>query len=182
MDRHGRESCRGTAHGAPGGAVKANVDPRPTQSSEEIRSIIGHFKGLPDYRARIGSYPLWSFLAIAIMSHLCGAPSGQKDLEKFAAGLSDAQQRALGIRTLHSSPLGSEKADFPFVAQAARLVRVTNGKPTRSNCSPVVLRKTSMPWPGLNSTASPAASKADSISDSMSATLMTSIVCAPRAP
>lgn len=79
-------------------AVEARVPRRPTQSSEEIRSIIAHFKNLPDYRARIGSYPLWSLLAIVFMAHLCGAPRGQKDLEKFAAGLSDAQRRALGIR------------------------------------------------------------------------------------
>lgn len=79
-------------------AVEAKVPPRPTQNSEEIRSIIGHFKNIPDYRARIGIYPHWSLLAIVLMAHLCGAPRGQKDLEKFAAGLSDAQRRALGIR------------------------------------------------------------------------------------
>lgn len=79
-------------------AVEAKVPPRPTQCSKEIRSIIGHFKNLPDYRTRIGIYPLWSLLAIVLMAHLCGAPRGQKDLEKFAAGLSDAQRRALGIR------------------------------------------------------------------------------------
>jgi hypothetical protein len=67
-------------------AVEAKVPPRPTQSSEEIRSIIGHFKNLPDYRARIGIYPLWSLLAIVFMAHLCGASRGQKDLEKFAPG------------------------------------------------------------------------------------------------
>lgn len=78
--------------------VEARVPPRPTQRPEEIRSIIGHFKTLPDYRARIGIYPLWSLLAIVFMAHLCGAPRGQKDLEKFAAGLSRAQRRALGIR------------------------------------------------------------------------------------
>jgi hypothetical protein len=78
--------------------VEARVPPRPTQSPEEIRSIIGHFKTLPDYRARIGIYPLWSLLAIVFMAHLCGAPRGQKDLEKFAAGLSRGQRRALGIR------------------------------------------------------------------------------------
>lgn len=78
--------------------VEKKVHPRPTQSPEEIRSIIGHFKTLPDYRARVGSYPHWSLLAIVFLAHLCGAPRGQKDLEKFAAGLSNAQRRALGIR------------------------------------------------------------------------------------
>jgi len=65
----------------------------------EIRSIIWHFKAMPDYRARIGIYPLWSLLAIVFLAHLCGAPRGQKDLEKFAAGLSDGQRGALGIES-----------------------------------------------------------------------------------
>jgi len=78
--------------------VEAKTHPRPTQSAKEIRSIIGHFKAMPDYRARIGIYPLWSLLAIVFLAHLCGAPRGQKDLEKFAAGLSDGQCAALGIR------------------------------------------------------------------------------------
>jgi len=79
-------------------AVEAKTHPRPTQSAKEIRSIIGHFKAVPDYRSRIGIYPLWSLLAIVFLAHLCGAPRGQKDLEKFAAGLSDGQRHALGIR------------------------------------------------------------------------------------
>jgi hypothetical protein len=37
-------------------------------------------------------------LTIALLAHLCGAPKGQKDLAKFAKGLSQAQRRALGIR------------------------------------------------------------------------------------
>lgn len=78
--------------------VEAKTHPRPTQSAKEIRSIIGHFKAMPDYRARIGIYPLWSLLTIVFLAHLCGAPRGQKDLEKFAAGLSDGQRAALGIR------------------------------------------------------------------------------------
>lgn len=36
------------------------------------------------------------------------------------------------IRTLRSAPLGAETADFPLVAQAARLIRITNGKQTDS--------------------------------------------------
>jgi hypothetical protein len=78
--------------------TEAKVPHRPTQSPAEIRSIIEHFKTIPDYRTRIGLYPLWSLLAIVLMAHLCGAPRGQKDLEKFASGLSDAQRAALGIR------------------------------------------------------------------------------------
>jgi hypothetical protein len=51
-----------------------------------------------DYRKRIGFYPLWSLVAIGVLAQWCGAPRGQKDLAKFAKGLSQAQRRALGIR------------------------------------------------------------------------------------
>lgn len=37
-------------------------------------------------------------LTILLLATLCGAPRGQKDLAKFARGLSQAQRRALGIR------------------------------------------------------------------------------------
>jgi hypothetical protein len=64
----------------------------------EIRSLVERLKTIPDYRKRIGIYPLWSLIAIAVLAHLCGAPRGQKDLAKFAKGLSQGQRRALSIR------------------------------------------------------------------------------------
>jgi hypothetical protein len=78
--------------------VEAKTLPRSTQSPAQIRSLVQPLKGLPDYRLRIGIYPLWSLVAIALLAHLCGAPKGQKDLTKFAKGLSQAQRRALGVR------------------------------------------------------------------------------------
>lgn len=78
--------------------VEAKTLPRSTQSPAQISSLVEHFKKMPDYRQRIGIYPLWSLLAIVLLAHLCGAPRGQKDLAKFAKGLSQAQRRALGIR------------------------------------------------------------------------------------
>jgi len=78
--------------------VEAKTRPRCTQSTAEIRCLIGELKGLSDYRQRIGLYPLWSLVAIALLAHLCGAPRGQKDLAKFAAGMSGAQRHALGVR------------------------------------------------------------------------------------
>ncbi len=78
--------------------VETKTRPRSTQSPAQIRSLIQYLKSLPDYRKRIGIYPLWSLLAICVLAHLCGAPRGQKDLAKFAKGLSQAQRRALGIR------------------------------------------------------------------------------------
>src|SRR5206468_6977877 len=79
-------------------SVEAKTRPRCTQSPVEIRSLIQYLKSLPDYRRRIGVYPLWTLVAICVLAHLCGAPRGQKDLAKFAKGLSQTQRRALGIR------------------------------------------------------------------------------------
>jgi len=78
--------------------VEAKTCPRCTQTAAEIRSLIHSLKRLPDYRRRIGIYPLWTLVAIAVLAHLCGAPRGQKDLTKFAKGMSQAQRRALGVR------------------------------------------------------------------------------------
>jgi Domain of unknown function (DUF4338)/DDE_Tnp_1-associated len=78
--------------------VEAKTSPRSTQNPAQIISLVEHFKKLPDYRQRIGVYPLWSLVVIVLLAHLCGAPRGQKDLAKFAKGLSQAQRRALGVR------------------------------------------------------------------------------------
>ena len=78
--------------------VEARTPPRPTQTAAEWRSLCVHFQAVPDYRARIGSYPLYSLLAVATAAHLAGAPRGQKDLAAYAARLSQRQRRALGIR------------------------------------------------------------------------------------
>jgi hypothetical protein len=79
-------------------AVEAKTCPRSPASPAQIRSLVEHLKTLPDYRARIGIYPLWSLVALGVLAHLCGAPRGQKDLAKFARGLSQAQRGALGVR------------------------------------------------------------------------------------
>jgi hypothetical protein len=61
---------------------------------KEIRSMVQHFKAVPDFGGRFESYPLWSMLTILFLATLCGAPRGQKDIAKFDRGLS----QALGIR------------------------------------------------------------------------------------
>jgi hypothetical protein len=78
--------------------LEARTGPRSTQTPAQIRSLVQYLKRLPDYRARIGIYPLRSLVAISLLAHLCGAPRGQKDLAKFAKGLSQGQRRALGVR------------------------------------------------------------------------------------
>ena len=79
-------------------AVEDKVRPRCTLPATKIGSLVEFFKKVNDYRAHIGRYPLWSLLSIMAMAHLCGAQRGQKDLEKFAASLSEAQRREFGIR------------------------------------------------------------------------------------
>jgi hypothetical protein len=78
--------------------VEAKTRPRSTQTPAQIRSLVEYLKDLPDYRARIGIYPLWTLVAIGVLAHLCGAPKGQKEWAKFAKGLSQGQRRALGVR------------------------------------------------------------------------------------
>jgi hypothetical protein len=96
--RHARRSLQADTLKPALALVEARTRPRCTQSPAQIRSLIEYLKGLPDYRKRIGLYPLWSLVAIALLAHLCGAPRGQKDLAKFAKGLSGPQRRALGVR------------------------------------------------------------------------------------
>jgi len=79
-------------------ALEARAAARATQNAPQLRSLCEHFKALPDYRARIGRYPLWSLLSIVACAHLADAPRGQKDLAAFAGRLSQGQRRALGIR------------------------------------------------------------------------------------
>lgn len=81
--------------------VEARTHPRSTQSAAEIRSLVELLKTIPDYRKRIGIYPLWSLIALSVLAHLCGAPRGQKDLAKFAKGMNQGQRHALGVRRQH---------------------------------------------------------------------------------
>jgi hypothetical protein len=79
-------------------AGEAKTRPRAPQRPAQIRSLVEHLKTLPDYRARIGIYPLWSLVAVGVLAHLCGAPRGPKEWTLFAKGLSQAQRCALGVR------------------------------------------------------------------------------------
>jgi len=77
--------------------VEAKAGPRSRHTTKEIQSIVEHLKQVPDYRARIGTYPLghcWPFTSWRALR----APRGSKDLAKFARKLSQPQRRALGIR------------------------------------------------------------------------------------
>lgn len=60
-------------------AVQAKITPRPTQTVKEIRSIVDHFKQIPEFRGRVESYPLGSMMTLVHLATLCEAPRGQKD-------------------------------------------------------------------------------------------------------
>jgi hypothetical protein len=102
--------------------VERRVAPRPTQGAGEIRSLVERLKAIPDYRRRIGLYPLWSLVALCVLAHLCDAPRGQKDLVKFAKGLSQGQRRALGIR-----PLADGRYPAPSQPTFCRLMKHLDG-------------------------------------------------------
>jgi hypothetical protein len=100
-----RELCRNARRGLQAeqlkpawASVEAKVTPRCTHKAPELRSLVEHLKRVEDFRARIGSYPLWSLLAIVALAYLCGGPRGQKDVAVFASRLSQGQRHALGIR------------------------------------------------------------------------------------
>lgn len=78
--------------------VEAQAGVRSRHTVKELKSIVQLLRGVPDYRSKIGTYPLWSLLAIYLLAVLCGAPRGSKDLAKFARRLSQSQRRVLGIR------------------------------------------------------------------------------------
>lgn len=100
-----RELCRNARRGLQAehlkpawACVEEKVSPRCTQKAKEIRSLVEHFRTIPDFRSRWESYPVWSLVTIIALAYLCGAPRGPKDLAKFAREMSRGQRRALGIR------------------------------------------------------------------------------------
>jgi hypothetical protein len=78
--------------------VEAKVPVRCTLKAPELESLSALFRQVPDYRQRLGRYPLFALLSITAAAYLAGSPRGQKDLKGFAGRLSSAQRRALGVR------------------------------------------------------------------------------------
>jgi hypothetical protein len=101
LRRNGRRSLQAEKLKPALAVVEAKVGLRSRHTTKEIQSIVDALKQVPEYRTRVGSYPLWSLLAIYLLAVLCGAPRGSKDLAKFARKLSQAQRRTLGIRLRH---------------------------------------------------------------------------------
>ena len=82
--RNGRRSLQVERRKPALALVEQKVWPRSVQSAAEIHTLVEHLQAIPDYRWRIGLYPLWSLMAICVLAYWCGAPRGQKDLTKFA--------------------------------------------------------------------------------------------------
>jgi len=78
--------------------VEAKVPARSTLKAAELRPLAEHFRQVPDYRRRLGRYPIYALLGITACAYLASAPRGQKDLAGFARRLSAAQRAALGVR------------------------------------------------------------------------------------
>ena len=78
--------------------VEKKAGARCYHKCPQIQALTEHFKGLPEYRERVESYPVWSLVTLMLLAMLCDAPRGQKDLAKLARRLTQAQRRALGIR------------------------------------------------------------------------------------
>jgi hypothetical protein len=79
----GRELCRNARRSLAADKLKpalarveAKTCPRTDRGPAQIRSRVERLKTLPDYRRRIGIYPLWSLAAITRLAHLGGAPRG----------------------------------------------------------------------------------------------------------
>lgn len=79
-------------------AVEAKVPVRSGLQAAALKSLSDHFRNVPDYRGRMGQYPLFALLGIVACAYLAGAPRGQKDLAAFARRLSSRQRAALGVR------------------------------------------------------------------------------------
>lgn len=80
--------------------VEEKTQPRCRARAQEIRSLIEHLKGLPEFRRKQAlAYPLPGMLALIAMAVFCGVVRGQRDLAAFGRTLSQGQLRALGFRS-----------------------------------------------------------------------------------
>lgn len=91
-------------------AVAAKVPVRSVLKATELQSLSDHFRQVPDYRTRLGPYPLFALLGITACAYLASAPRGQKDLAAFAKRLSSHQRAALGVRR-------TESGEYPAPSQ-----------------------------------------------------------------
>lgn len=99
LSRNARRSLQAGTLKPSFAAVEAKTLPRFTGCGEDLGSLKERFeREVPDYHVKRCLYPVHALLTIMAAAHLSGSPRGQKDLAKFARGLSQSQRRAVGIR------------------------------------------------------------------------------------
>jgi hypothetical protein len=91
-------------------SVEAKVPVRSTLKAAELASLSALFGAVPEYRSRVGQYPLFALLGLTACAYLADAPRGQKDLAAFARRLSSRQRAALGVRR-------TEAGEYPAPSQ-----------------------------------------------------------------
>ena len=78
--------------------VEARVAVCSPLKAAALQSLSELFRVVPEYRSRIGQYPLYALLGLTACAYLASAVRGQKDLAGFARRLSSRQRAALGVR------------------------------------------------------------------------------------
>ena len=79
-------------------ALEAASVPACVESAQELCGMVKHFGAIPDWRTRLGDYPVAGLVALTACATLCGVQRGQRDLAAFAATLTPQQMQALGFR------------------------------------------------------------------------------------
>ena len=79
-------------------AVEADRGPACAETEETLCGMVKYFGGVPNWRTRVGDYPVAGLVALVACATLCGVQRGQRDLAAFAASLTDRQMKALGFR------------------------------------------------------------------------------------
>jgi len=79
-------------------SVEARVAASSPLKAAALQSLSELFRAVPEYRSRIGQYPLYALLGLTACAYLASAARGQKDLVGFARRLSSRQRAALGVR------------------------------------------------------------------------------------
>ena len=79
-------------------ALEADCIPACIEPPEELCGMVKHFGRIPDWRTRLGDYPVAGLVALVACATLCDVQRGQRDLAAFAATLTPQQMQALGFR------------------------------------------------------------------------------------
>src|SRR6516162_6089648 len=116
--------------------VEQKVVPPCTHTTKEIRSMVEHFKAVPDFRPRFESYPLWSLLTFVLLATLCGAPRGQKEAGQVCPRFEPAAAPSPWYSAQRSRQISSsDTADFLSFAPTGRCPQSPTSNPGHSAAS-----------------------------------------------